>query len=57
MRNFFYLSIMEKHQSVAKKVTRGFAPMQVNDFVLENNRDWSEFLCVRNNCEHTKNLL
>ena len=57
MWNFFYLPIMEKNQSIAKKVTYGFVSMQVNDFVSENNRNYSEFLCKWNNYEQTKKLI
>ena len=48
---------MEKDQSVANSVTCGFVPMQVNDFVLENTRNWSDFLLEWNDCEGTKNIV
>ena len=57
MWNIFYLPIMEKNKSIAKKVTCGFVPMRVNDFVLENTCNWSDFLLEWNDCEGTKKII
>ena len=54
MWNLIYVPIIVKNKITSKKVTCGFVPMRVNDFVLKNNRDWSGFSLEWKDCEGTK---
>ena len=56
MWDLLYLPIIVKNKITSKKVTCGFVPMRVNDFVLENNRDWSGFSLEWKDYEGTKKL-
>ena len=57
MWDLLYLPIIVKNKTTSKKVTCGFVPMRVNDFVLENNRDWSGFSSEWEDCEGTKKII